>query len=96
MNNNHGFWQMIWQEAEPIIAHAAIVLVLESSFLIIGLITWCLERLFPTQETFFSRLEKADIWLALALLWMFGFYTFLRVGIRLVKGIWEEIHHGKK
>jgi hypothetical protein len=36
-DNVQGFWRKIWKEAEPIIAHAVIILVLESLLLLIGL-----------------------------------------------------------
>ena len=86
-----GFWRKIWKEAEPIIAHAVIIVVLEVSLLLIGLSTLALEHLFPKQEAYFSTLERVDIWVALALLCMFGLYTVARVGIRLFGGMREEI-----
>jgi len=63
---------------------------LEASLLLIGLLAWLLEHLFPKQEVYFSWIEKVDIWTALALLSMFGVYTLLRVGIRLVRGLLDE------
>jgi hypothetical protein len=90
VQDNHNFWQEVWQEAEPIVAHAIVVLLLETSLLLIGLLAWLLEHLFPKQEVYFSWIEKVDIWTALALLSMFGVYTLLRVGIRLVRGLLDE------
>jgi hypothetical protein len=90
VQDNHNFWQEVWQEAEPIVAHAIGVLLLETSLLLIGLLAWLLEHLFPKQEVYFSWIEKVDIWTALALLSMFGVYTLLRVGIRLVRGLLDE------
>jgi hypothetical protein len=90
MENNYSLWRKIWQEAEPIVIHAAIVLLLEFSLLLIGLVTLGLEYIFPKQEIYFSILEMVDIWLALILLCMFGLYTLICVGIRLAKGIREE------
>lgn len=90
-DNDQGFWRKIWKEAEPIIAHAVIILVLELSLLLIGLGTLALEHLFPKQESYFSTLEKVDIWMSLALLCMFGLYTVVRVGIRLFRGVQEEV-----
>ena len=90
VKNNRDFWQGVWREAEPIVAHAVVVLLLETSLLLIGLLTWLLERLFPKQEAYFSWIEKVDIWIALALLAMFGLYTLFRVGIRLVRGLLDE------
>jgi hypothetical protein len=72
VQDNHNFWQEVWQEAEPIVAHAIVVLLLETSLLLIGLLAWLLEHLFPKQEVYFSWIEKVDIWTALALLSMFG------------------------
>lgn len=88
---NRGFRQRVWQEAEPIIVHAIIVLLLEVSLLLVGLLTLGLEHIFPNQGAYFSIIEKVDIWLALALLCMFGLYTLIRVGIRLGKGVIEEV-----
>ena len=90
VQDNHNFWQEVWREAEPIVAHAIVVLLLETSLLLIGLLAWLLEHLFPQQEVYFSWIEKVDIWTALALLSMFGVYTLLRVGIRLVRGLLDE------
>jgi hypothetical protein len=90
VKDNHNFWQEVWREAEPIVAHAIVVLLLETSLLLIGLLAWLLEHLFPKQEIYFSWIEKVDIWTALALLSMFGVYTLLRVGIRLVRGLLDE------
>ena len=90
MENNRNFWQGVWREAEPIIAHAVVVLLLDMSLLLIGLLVWLLERLFPKQEAYFSWIEKVDIWTALVLLAMFGLYTLFRVGIRLVRGLFDE------
>jgi hypothetical protein len=44
-DNDQDFWRRIWKEAEPIIAHAVIILVLELSLLLIGLGTLALEPL---------------------------------------------------
>jgi hypothetical protein len=90
VKDNHNFWQEVWRESEPIVAHAIVVLLLETSLLLIGLLAWLLEHLFPKQEIYFSWIEKVDIWTALALLSMFGVYTLLRVGIRLVRGLLDE------
>jgi hypothetical protein len=90
-DQDRGFRQRVWQEAEPIIVHAIIVLLLEVSLLLVGLLTLGLEHIFPNQRAYFSVIEKVDIWLALALLCMFGLYTLILVGIRLGKGLIEEI-----
>jgi len=90
VKDNHNFWQEVWREAEPIVAHAIVILLLETSLLLIGLLAWLLEHLFPKQEVYFSWIEKVDIWTALALLSMFGVYTLLRVGIRLIRGLLDE------
>ncbi len=95
MADNHRFWNKIWYEAEPIIAHAIIVLLLEISLLLIGLLLLGLQRLFPNQEGDFLWIKKIDIWVALALLSIFGIYTIIRVGIRLFRGIVEE-YRGKE
>lgn len=86
-----GFWRKVWHEVQPIISHAVIILVLETSLLLIGLATLGLEHLFPKQEPYFSTLEKVDIWVALTLLCMFGVYTVILVGVRLFKGVRDEV-----
>lgn len=91
IDKDQGFWRKIWKEAEPIIAHAVIIVVLEISLLLIGLGTLALEHLFPKQESYFSTLEKVDIWMSLALLCMFGLYTIVRVSIRLFGGVQDEV-----
>jgi hypothetical protein len=88
--NRHEFWQKVWQEAEPIVVHIVIVLLLEISLVLIGLVALALEHIFPKQESYFSIFEKVDIWLSLALLCLFGFYTLIRIAIRLTKGVLEE------
>ena len=95
MEDNNSFWKKIWHEAEPIIAHVTIVLLLEISLLLIGLLLLCLQRLFPDQKGDFMWIKKIDIWVALALLSIFGIYTIIRVSIRLFKGIVEE-YRGKE
>lgn len=90
-DDDQDFWRRIWKEAEPIIAHAVIILVLELSLLLIGLGTLALEHLFPKQESYFSTLEKVDIWMSLAVLCMFGVYTVVRVSIRLIGGVQDEV-----
>lgn len=90
-DKDQDFWRKIWKEAEPIIAHAVIIVVLEISLLLIGLGTLALEHLFPKQESYFSTLEKVDIWMSLALLCMFGLYTIVRVSIRLFGGVQDEV-----
>jgi hypothetical protein len=72
VKDNHNFWQEVWREAEPIVAHAMVVLLLETSLLLIGLLAWLLEHLFPKQETYFTWMRK----------WIFGqrWHYFLCLG----------------
>ena len=91
MANNHGFWQRVGREAEPIMAHAIVVLLLEFSLLIIGVMAWILSLLFPKEDYYFSLFAKIDLWTGLAVLCMFGAYTVIRIGIRLLRGIKDEL-----
>ena len=80
----------LWEEAEPIIRHAVVVLVLEASFLVIGLCTRLLGFLFPEQRIYLHIIELVDIWLALALLSLFGVFTLLQVALRLYRSLKSE------
>jgi hypothetical protein len=84
------FWQKVRHEAEPIVTHAIVVFILEGCLLLIGLMTLLLEFIFPKQESYFLIIEQVDIWLALALLCLFGFYTLIRIGIRLTRAVMKE------
>ena len=86
-NSHSNFRIKVWSEIEPIAIHAVVVIVLELSLLIIGLITLGLEKVFPKQVYYFSIIEIIDIWLALVLLCLFGLYTFISISLRLYKGI---------
>lgn len=91
-NNGQSFRRRIWREIEPIVNHAVAVLLLEISLLLLGLVTLALEHIFPKQEFYFSIIEKVDIWLALALLCLFGLYTLIIVSIRLFRAVRREAH----
>jgi len=95
MANNHGFWKTLLNEVEPIIKHAAVVLLLEISLLLCGLIILLLEHLFPERKDLFQEMEAVDLWLVLALLCLFGVYTLIVVGIRLFRGLWKELRGGQ-
>jgi hypothetical protein len=88
--NKPKFRQKLWQEIEHILVHIVVVLLIEISLVLIGLLALALEHIFPKQEVYFSIIEKVDIWLSLALLCLFGLYTLIRIGIRLVRGVLEE------
>ena len=88
------FAERFWQEAEPLVIHIGVVLLLEISLLLIGLAALGLEKLFPNHRESFNLIEQIDIWLALALLCLFGLFTLIRIIIRLVFGIAEEVKRG--
>jgi branched-subunit amino acid transport protein AzlD len=83
---NHG----IREEAGPIVRHAIVVLIIEGSLVLIGLGTKLLEYLFPEQKQYLQLIEILDVWLALALLSLFGIYTLLQVGMRLGRSLRSE------
>ena len=94
IQNRPSFPERFWQEAEPLVIHIGVVLLLEISLLLIGLAALGLERLFPNHRESFNLIEQIDIWLALALLCLFGLFTLIRIVIRLVCGIAEEVRRG--
>ena len=96
MDDNSDFWKRVRREAEPIISHAIVVLLLELALLVIGILTLALENLFPKHETYFLIIEKIDIYIALLLLCMFGIYTLLIVGFRLYNGLCKELYSHKQ
>ena len=89
-NSEKSFGHRMWQETEPIVNHAIVVLLLDVSLLLLGLVTLALEYIFPKQEFYFSIIEKVDIWLALSLLCLFGLYTLIIVSVRLFRGVLKE------
>lgn len=94
--NRRSFPERFWQEAEPLVIHIGVVLLLEISLLLIGLAALGLEKLFPNHGESFNLIEQIDIWLALALLCLFGLFTLIRIIIRLVFGIAEEVRRGSR
>jgi hypothetical protein len=94
--NRGSFPARFWQEAEPLVIHIGVVLLLEISLLLIGLAALGLEKLFPNHRESFNLIEQIDIWLALALLCLFGLFTLIRIIIRLVFGIAEEVRLGSR
>ncbi|OFW09956.1 MAG: hypothetical protein A3G20_02065 [Acidobacteria bacterium RIFCSPLOWO2_12_FULL_59_11] len=71
-------------------------MLLEVLLLVIGLLARLLGWLFPEQQLYVREFEKADLSVALLLLYMFGAYTVLRVAIRLFRGIEEELKAPRK
>jgi hypothetical protein len=94
IQNKTSFPERFWQEAEPLVIHIGVVLLLEVSLLLIGLAALGLEKLFPNHTESFTLIEQIDIWLALALLCLFGLFTLIRIIIRLVFGIADEVRRG--
>ena len=90
---SHGFWADLKREAAPIIKHGFVVLCLEFFVLSIGLMNLLLKHLLPTQVYYFQYLEAADIWVAMVLMSLFGFYTVATVARRLLIGLWTEFWH---
>ena len=85
MQYNNDFWKKVRREAKPIISHAIVVISLEFALLIIGILTLALEHIFPKHESYFSLIEKIDIYIALLLLCMFGIYTLLIVVLDFIE-----------
>jgi putative Mn2+ efflux pump MntP len=90
MSDNTNLRSKLWGEIEPVVNHALTVLALEISLVLIGLIGLILGTILPDQKEYIDYLEIIDIWIALALLCMFGAYTIIRVLIRLLRGIRDE------
>lgn len=89
------FMGRLRKEAEPLMIHGIVVALLGVILLVLGGFAWVLSYLFPAQEYYYSWAEKIDIWFVLALLCMFGFYTVIRIGIRLFWGLRQEIKTSK-
>ena len=83
-------YDKFWREAEPIAVHAFIVVLLETTLLLIGLLTRLLTLALPKQENHLALIEMIDCWIALALISMFGAYTLVQVGIRLARALENE------
>ncbi|MCG8407583.1 MAG: hypothetical protein MI923_20490 [Phycisphaerales bacterium] len=89
-SKNNGFLTRLLNEAEPIIFHAATVLMIELSLLVLGLMTSLLEKLFPAYKKYFEIMKLIDIWAAMFFLCMFALFTLFLVGLRLFKSLREE------
>jgi hypothetical protein len=96
MPSENTFWQRLCTEAEPILTHGLVVLLLESVLLAVGALLWILAKLFPSEEFYFSIIAKVDIWTALVVLSMFCICTVLRLAIRLARGVKEEYQQTEK
>ena len=86
----------IWDEVEPVVRHVIAVVILEGAVLVIGLFTRLLEYLFPDHKQYIEVIAIVDIWLALALLSLFGVFTLLLVGLRLFRSLhteWTKFTH---
>ena len=77
-------------ETGPIVIHGITVLILEGFVLLIGVGLLVLKYFFPSHKAQLEFLEAADIWLALALVCLFGAYTLIVLVIRLTKGVLRE------
>lgn len=89
--NRRSFFQRIRREVEPIVNHAIVVILLEATLLLIGLLALKLEEMFPNRHDDFYYIQTADVWICLALLSEFGLYTLVLVAIRLFKGLQEAV-----
>ena len=78
-------------EVEPILAHGAAMLCLLGCLLGIGLVALLLGHLVPQHAHYVELIEVLDIWFTLAAVSLFGLYTLARLGIRLTKGIRQEL-----
>lgn len=79
-----------WLEAAPILRHAGVVLILELSLLVFGVIAHGLVMLSPQHSSSYARIETVDILVAYIVLCMFGLYTIALVGIRLFSALRVE------
>lgn len=93
-HNKSSFLQKFWNEAEPLVIHIAIVLLVEFALLLVGLAALSLETLLPHLSWYFILIEYIDISVALVLLCVYGLYTLLRIIIMLTVNIVEEVVGG--
>jgi len=83
------------KELGPIAVHIVVVLTIEASLLIIGLLTRELDSLLPRQHSYWELVERLDAWTALSLLSLFGAYTILIIAVRLSKTLASEVENSK-
>ncbi len=88
------FRQKFWHEAEPLIIHIPVILILDIALLLMGLLALSLKKLFPEREWYFNMIEQVDIWLALVILFGFGLFTLIRIVIRMSVSIALEVCSG--
>jgi hypothetical protein len=87
---------ILWDEVRPIASHVAVVLLLETSLLLIGLATRWLTIILPNQEEHLKSIMQIDAWTAMILLCEFATYTLLLVGIRLWRSLSREWAKNRK
>jgi hypothetical protein len=90
MGHRPEFWDELGQELQPLVNHACCALFLEISLVVGGLVVLSLEHLFPHYEHYFSLIKIIEVWTALAILCMFGFYTIVLIGIRIYQSLRKE------
>ena len=90
-DNSTSFSKRLWHEAEPLVTHGVIVVLLLLILTVIGLSIENMKHVFPGHADYLTLLEKGDIWVAAALLAMFGAYTLIRVAFRLFSNLKEEV-----
>jgi hypothetical protein len=91
LTNMSSFLQKLWNEAEPLIIHTGIILILELAILLVGLVALSLEKLFPNHSWYFNQIERIDILVALGVLCLFGLQTLIRIINRLMVSIVIEV-----
>jgi hypothetical protein len=84
------FRTKLWTEVEPIIIHGVIVLVALGFLILIGLLIQVMNVSFPDHRNIMINLETGDIFLTIALLSLYGLYTFVLVSRRLYRNIRSE------
>jgi len=77
-------------EGDPIFDHARAVLVIETTLLISVVITWAMKQL-TSYHNHIEWLELVEIWAVLAVVSLFACCTLLKVFIRSVGSVVDEI-----
>jgi uncharacterized protein involved in cysteine biosynthesis len=94
MNGTRHLKEQLSRELGPIAMHMLVVLLIESSLLVIGLATKWLEHVLPEQSDHLIWVERLDALTAFILLALFASYTITLVAIRLWVSLAKEVRGG--
>jgi len=85
-----GFGRRLVAELEPLLRHGAAALKVVVMLLLLGGGVKLLDLLFPDKDGYVAVIETIDIWLAIAVLSIFGTFTILEVLLRSIAALRRE------